>query len=154
MPRRGLEPPWIAPLAPKASASANFATSALCKIKKYFNSCPPSWIRTSDHPLKRRLLYQLSYGRFIKFISQKVSKIYSVPGVGIEPTSLARHDFKSCAYTSSAIRAWRRRPGSNRRIAVLQTAALTSFATTSNYFYYYTYAHSIKFYVFIECAYY
>ncbi len=24
----GLEPPWIAPLAPKASASANFATSA------------------------------------------------------------------------------------------------------------------------------
>ncbi len=28
-----------------------------------------------------------------------------MPGVGIEPTSLARHDFKSCAYTSSAIRA-------------------------------------------------
>ena len=26
---RGLEPPWIAPLAPKASASANFATPAL-----------------------------------------------------------------------------------------------------------------------------
>ena len=28
VPRRGLEPPWIAPLAPKASASTNFATSA------------------------------------------------------------------------------------------------------------------------------
>lgn len=28
-----------------------------------------------------------------------------MPRVGVEPTSLARHDFKSCAYTSSAIRA-------------------------------------------------
>ncbi len=28
-----------------------------------------------------------------------------VPEVGIEPTSLTRHDFKSCAYTSSATRA-------------------------------------------------
>lgn len=28
-----------------------------------------------------------------------------VPRVGVEPTSLARHDFKSCAYTNSAIRA-------------------------------------------------
>ena len=27
-----------------------------------------------------------------------------MPGVGVEPTSLARHDFKSCAYTSSATR--------------------------------------------------
>ena len=26
--------------------------------------------------------------------------------MGIEPTSLTRHDFKSCAYTSSAIRAY------------------------------------------------
>ena len=26
---RGLEPPWITPLAPKASASANFATPAI-----------------------------------------------------------------------------------------------------------------------------
>ena len=31
-----------------------------------------------------------------------------MPGVGIEPTSLSRHDFKSCAYTSSATRAGRR----------------------------------------------
>ena len=29
-----------------------------------------------------------------------------MPGVGIEPTSLSRHDFKSCAYTSSATRAY------------------------------------------------
>ena len=29
---RGLEPPWIAPLAPKASASANFATRAFIKL--------------------------------------------------------------------------------------------------------------------------
>src|SRR3989344_1709464 len=28
-----------------------------------FDSCPPSWIRTNDRSLKRRLLYQLSYGR-------------------------------------------------------------------------------------------
>ena len=28
-----------------------------------------------------------------------------VPEVGVEPTSLARHDFKSCAYTCSATRA-------------------------------------------------
>lgn len=77
---------------------------------------------------------------------------HMMPRVGIEPTTLAGHDFKSCAYTSSAIRAifckhrsplvdqqffallflnyLRRRPGSNRRIAVLQTAALTNFATT------------------------
>ncbi len=31
--------------------------------------------------------------------------IFIVPEVGIEPTSLTRHDFKSCAYTSSATRA-------------------------------------------------
>src|SRR3989344_3916112 len=29
-----------------------------------------------------------------------------VPGVGLEPTPLARHDFESCAYTSSATRAY------------------------------------------------
>lgn len=28
VPRRGLEPPWVTPLAPKASAYTNFATSA------------------------------------------------------------------------------------------------------------------------------
>src|SRR3989338_3685719 len=27
--------------------------------------CPPGWIRTNDRSLKRRLLYQLSYGRGI-----------------------------------------------------------------------------------------
>ena len=31
---------------------------------------------------------------------------FLVPEVGIEPTSLARHDFKSCAYTNSATRAF------------------------------------------------
>ncbi len=36
-----------------------------------------------------------------------------VPGVGIEPTSLARHNFKSCAYTNSATRAAFIRFGSN-----------------------------------------
>src|SRR3990167_10937039 len=29
VPRRGLEPPWVTPLAPKASTSTNFATSAV-----------------------------------------------------------------------------------------------------------------------------
>ena len=30
MPGKGLEPSWVTPLAPKASASTNFATRALC----------------------------------------------------------------------------------------------------------------------------
>ena len=38
------------------------------------------------------------------FLSKPFSS-FKVPEVGIEPTSLARHDFKSCAYTSSATRA-------------------------------------------------
>ena len=32
VPGRGLEPPWVTPLAPKASASTNFATPALGKF--------------------------------------------------------------------------------------------------------------------------
>ena len=32
VPRRGLEPPWVTPLAPKASAYTNFATSACTNI--------------------------------------------------------------------------------------------------------------------------
>ena len=38
--------------------------------------------------------------------SKKPMSSLMVPGVGIEPTSLARHDFKSCAYTNSATRAF------------------------------------------------
>jgi hypothetical protein len=30
----------------------------------------------------------------------------TVPEVGIEPTSLSRHDFKSCVYTNSTTRAF------------------------------------------------
>ena len=69
VPGRGLEPPWVAPLAPKASAYTNFATPALgCRIPHFFISrtaqeCPPGRIRTYDPPLKRRVLYQLSYWR-------------------------------------------------------------------------------------------
>jgi hypothetical protein len=57
-------------------------------------------------------------------VRKKSESLILVPGVGIEPTSLARHDFKSCAYTSSAIRAWRPGAELNRRIGVLQTPAL------------------------------
>jgi hypothetical protein len=60
VPGRGLEPPWVTPLAPKASASTNFAIPA---FGHYLRACPPSWIRTNDQSLKRRVLYQLSYGR-------------------------------------------------------------------------------------------
>lgn len=53
----------------------------------------------------------------------------TVPGVGVEPTSLTRHHFKWCAYTNSAIRALgisAVRPGAelNRRIEILQISAL------------------------------
>jgi hypothetical protein len=64
VPGRGLEPPWITPLAPKASASANFATPACsnCTLNGKFSGAPRR-IRTFDQSLKRRVLYQLSYGR-------------------------------------------------------------------------------------------
>ena len=38
--------------------------------------------------------------------SKKPFSSFVVPEVGIEPTSLTRHDFKSCAYTNSATRAF------------------------------------------------
>src|SRR3989344_815008 len=44
-------------------------------IASTIQTCPPSWIRTNDRSLKRRLLYQLSYGRirinipFLKHLS-------------------------------------------------------------------------------------
>ena len=76
---RGLEPPWVTPLAPKASASASFATRAhfyyflLTFTPMYsfdkdviiliIHLCAPSRDRTYDLILKRDLLYQLSYGR-------------------------------------------------------------------------------------------
>ena len=103
---RGLEPPRVAPPAPKAGASTNFATPAYsacyiiipcrhkshlpvarcardpgslsrkcgtylrlgqkqktCRRAGFLVLCPPTRIRTSDHLLKRELLYQLSYGR-------------------------------------------------------------------------------------------
>lgn len=55
-----------------------------------------------------------------------------MPGVGIEPTFLSKHDFKSCAYTNSATRAsefyfvklLRPRAELNRRIEILQISAL------------------------------
>ena len=67
------------------------------------------------------------------------TSLRSVPGVGVEPTSLSRHDFKSCAYTNSATRAYleswninlesRMRPGgeSNSRIEILQISELPLF---------------------------
>src|SRR3989344_8519051 len=63
--------------------------------------CPPTWIRTRDPLLKRQLLYQLSYRRLPKIVHN--SEFFGTVGqVGIEPTSLAGHDLKSCAYTNSA----------------------------------------------------
>ena len=75
VPERGLEPPWVTPLAPKASASANFATPAYFyyilnyDMTKYKSkSCAPSRDRTYDLILKRDLLYQLSYGRILNYL--------------------------------------------------------------------------------------
>ena len=121
-----------------------------------FTVCPLTWIRTKDHSLKRRVLYQLSYewnslknnkcyflcprrgsvtSIFLlknlatqprvrhapafdpssdlnknpcgRLCHKKVNSINLpfVPKTGVEPVSLARHDFKSCAYTNSATRA-------------------------------------------------
>ena len=107
---RGLEPPRVAPPAPKAGASTTFATPAYsacyiiipcrhkshlpvarcardpgslarqgggylrlgqkqksCRREGFLVLCPPTRIRTSDHLLKRELLYQLSYGRLHLF---------------------------------------------------------------------------------------
>ena len=50
--------------------------------------------------------YQNSYGCLIKLSIHNYKFVINlVPEVGVEPTSLARHDFKSCAYTNSATRA-------------------------------------------------
>ena len=85
----GLEPPWVTPLAPKASAStisppAQTMTSIAknrkkCEVEKEHgmkeavqfslenctasDACPPTRARTSDLIVKSDLLYQLSYGR-------------------------------------------------------------------------------------------
>jgi hypothetical protein len=67
-------------------------------------------------------------------VTKKSAKAdFLVPGVGLEPTSLARHDFKSCAYTIppsgqliSDSYLLSLRPGAelNRRIKILQIFAL------------------------------
>ena len=49
-------------------------TAARTSIEKsqaveIFLSGAPSWIRTNDRSLKRRLLYQLSYGRVMKLMT-------------------------------------------------------------------------------------
>ena len=57
-----------------------------------------------------------------------------VPGAGLEPARLIQPtDFKSVMSTNSITRALlRRRPDSNRRIAVLQTDPLDHLGTTPN----------------------
>ena len=84
-------------------------------------TCPPAATRTRNQLLKRQLLYQLSYGRNrgvtwslaytfsectvhmnIWTVCADSTQFLRVGQVGIEPTSLAGHDLKSCAYTNSA----------------------------------------------------
>ncbi len=63
-----LELPWITPLVPKTSAATNYATRpAFTYARIFLRTCPPTRIRTWDPPLKRRLLYQLSYRRIHTF---------------------------------------------------------------------------------------
>ncbi len=45
--------------------------------------------------------------RAAELVKKKSESLILVPEVGVEPTSLTRHDFKSCAYTSSATRAYK-----------------------------------------------
>jgi hypothetical protein len=60
VPRRGLEPPWVAPLAPKASASTNFATpaylySCILFIIKIIKSVPRAGIEPA-RPCEHKIL--------------------------------------------------------------------------------------------------
>ena len=80
---------------PRAAALRPAHYKTKLPIKKWqffiFVMCPQ--LESDQHfKLRRPVFYPLNYESL-------------VPGVGIGPTSLSRHDFKSCAYTSSAIRA-------------------------------------------------
>lgn len=103
---RGLEPPPPKGPAPKAGVSTisplqrcggsipekrNSSTSWVL----LFLTCPPTWTRTKDQSLKRRVLYQLSYRRIeevyrncwinsIHIINAR-SVSFQVPRAGLEP---------------------------------------------------------------------
>ena len=47
MPEKGLEPSWVAPLAPKASASTNFATQAYIVVRS---------LKTENYPTVERII--------------------------------------------------------------------------------------------------
>ena len=77
-------------------------------------SNPPTWVRTKDLSLKRRLLYQLSYGRvslestyfpiFFQAFKTALQELSLMGQVGIEPTTArkSRQHFKCRAYAYSA----------------------------------------------------
>ena len=101
--RRGLEPPRIAPLAPKASASTNFAICPIFLQKP----CPLRGDRTPDRLLKRELLYQLSYER--NFIILTICSInFNEVCLGREsnPHEQCSQHFKCCVYTNSTTQAF------------------------------------------------
>lgn len=80
---RGLEPPRLSALAPKASVSAisppqHCASHRVARAGE--RSGAPTWVRTKDLSLKRRLLYQLSYGR-VREIMPKMKCFFNYDNV-------------------------------------------------------------------------
>ena len=67
--------------------------------------CPPSRVRTYDLTVKSRLLYQLSYGRILFYITKNKS-VPSVLGARLELARLTTTDLKSVAATNYATRAF------------------------------------------------
>ena len=76
-------------------------------IASTIQTCPPSWIRTNDRSLKRRLLYQLSYGRFKRLYSFIEFWEHRCAGGGTRTHTLLRaFDLKSNAATNYATPAY------------------------------------------------
>ena len=50
----------------QTKTSLRLAHESKTRSSSCFLSCAPTWIRTKDQSLKRRVLYQLSYGRMYK----------------------------------------------------------------------------------------
>ena len=92
VPERGLEPPWVTPLAPKASASANFATPAytLSFNKKnytsfsFFSLVRPVGIEPTTLSLRGICSTNWAMGAFkiTKPIRKNITEIWRISNLG------------------------------------------------------------------------
>ena len=75
----------------KKNSALNFAVSFLKKLQQVFvfHVIASTRIRTSDHLLKRELLYHLSYGGVNLFLYKGKSKANSPGPVNIKETAMA-----------------------------------------------------------------